>query len=166
MTTKSQDQTVHLKTLGKGGQTEYRLEGPDAAILETFPNNHPGRPYVVSIEFPEYTSLCPMTGQPDFGTIIMEYVPNERVVESKSFKLYMFAYRNHKSFMETLANNMLDDFVEALDPLWCRVKGLFAPRGATRLHVFAEHFRDSGPDMDHVRAVVSEWKRENGRHQS
>ncbi|BBD08655.1 preQ(1) synthase [Desulfovibrio ferrophilus] len=163
-TTKSQDKTNHLKTLGQGGQTEYQLEGPHSGILETFPNNFPGRPYIVNVEFPEYTSLCPMTGQPDFGTIIMEYVPDQRIVESKSFKLYMFAYRNHQSFMETIANTMLDDFVKALDPLWCRVKGLFSPRGATTLHVFAEHFKVDAPNIAEVRSVVSEWKRENNRH--
>ncbi len=163
---KSQDRTGHLKSLGKGGQTEYRMDSPSTDILEAFPNNYPGRPYIVSISFPEYTSLCPMTGQPDFGTIVMEYIPNEKVVESKSFKLYMFAYRNHKSFMETLTNTMLDDFVEVLDPLWCRVKGIFAPRGATDLHVFAEHFKKDSPQYEDVREIVSEWKREARKHEA
>ncbi|QJB55497.1 preQ(1) synthase [Pseudodesulfovibrio sp. zrk46] len=161
---KSQDQTGHLKTLGEGGQTKYQMDSPHAGILEAFPNNYPDRPYVVSISFPEYTSLCPMTGQPDFGTIVMEYMPDQKIVESKSFKLYMFAYRNHQSFMETLTNKMLDDFVETLDPLWCRVKGIFAPRGATDLHVFAEHFKTDSPRIDEVRAMVSEWKQEANRH--
>lgn len=164
--TKSQDKTDHLQALGKGGETTYTLEGPHAGILETFPNNYPGRPYIVSVEFPEYTSLCPMTGQPDFGVIVMEYIPKERIVESKSIKLYFFAYRNHQSFMETIANTMLEDFVEALDPLWCRVKGLFSPRGATTLHVFAEHFDTQAENVDEIRSIVSEWKRENNRHSS
>jgi len=161
---KSQDKIKDLKTLGEGGKTKYQMDSPHAGILEAFPNNYPGRPYVVSISFPEYTSLCPMTGQPDFGTIVMEYIPDEKIVESKSFKLYMFAYRNHKSFMETLTNNMLDDFVETLNPLWCRVKGIFAARGATDLHVFAEHFKEDSPQFARVKEVVSEWKREAGRH--
>ncbi|WP_147822154.1 preQ(1) synthase [Salidesulfovibrio onnuriiensis] len=162
--TKSQDKTDHLKTLGQGGETEYPTEGPHAGILEAFPNNYPNRPYMVSIEFPEYTSLCPKTGQPDFATIVFEYVPDKSIVESKSFKLYMGAYRNHQSFMETIANTMLDHFVEALDPHWCRVKGLFTPRGATYLHVFAERYKQDSPMLDQVRELVSEWKRESGRH--
>lgn len=162
----SQDKTGHLKTLGEGGKTKYQMDSPHSGILEAFPNNYPGRPYVVSISFPEYTSLCPMTGQPDFGTIVMEYIPDEKIVESKSFKLYMFAYRNHQSFMETLTNKMLDDFVEALDPLWCRVKGLFAPRGATDLHVFAEQFKEDSPQLERVQGIVSEWKQEVGRQKA
>ena len=161
--TKSQDQTEHLNALGKTGQG-YQLEGPDVSILETFPNNYPGRPYLVSIEFPEFTSLCPVTGQPDFATIILEYVPDARIVESKSFKLYMFAFRNHRTFMETVTNQMLDDFVQALDPLWLRVKGIFSPRGGTRLHVFAEHYKKDAPLKERVRELVNEWKHESGRH--
>ena len=162
--TKSQDQTEHLKTLGQGGETSYANQGPHAGIMETFPNNFPARPYIISIEFPEYTSLCPKTGQPDFATIIVEYIPNERIVESKSFKLYMFAYRNHQSFMETITNQMLEDMITALDPLWVRVKGIFSPRGATMLHVFAEHFKKGHPRLDEIRDVVREWKMESGRH--
>ncbi len=161
--TKSQDQTEHLKALGKAGQG-YNLEGPDLSILEIFPNNYPGRPYMVSIEFPEFTSLCPVTGQPDFATIILEYVPDAHIVESKSFKLYMFAYRNHRTFMETVTNQMLDDFSQALKPLWLRVKGIFSPRGGTRLHVFAERYKEEAPQYEQVRQLVREWKSENGRH--
>ncbi|MGE4297623.1 MAG: preQ(1) synthase [Desulfovibrionaceae bacterium] len=162
--TKSADKTEHLQALGKGGASGYQFDGPHAGILETFPNQFPGRPYIVSIEFPEYTSLCPKTGQPDFATIIVEYIPDQRIVESKSFKLYMFAFRNHQSFMETIANTMLDDFVAALDPLWCRVKGIFSPRGATFLHVFAEWYKEDAALYPKVREVVADWKREAGRH--
>ncbi|GAB7023140.1 preQ(1) synthase [Salidesulfovibrio brasiliensis] len=165
MTTSSKDQTVHLKTLGQGGQTGYRLDSPGPDILEAFPNNHPDRPYVVSIEFPEYTSLCPVTGQPDFATIVLEYVPDQKIVESKSFKLYMFAYRNHQSFMETITNTMLDDFVAVLDPHWCRVKGLFVPRGGTRLHVFAEHFKKDSAMAGEIRETVRDWKQQAAPHQ-
>ncbi len=160
---KSQDKTDHLQALGKTRQG-YEFEAPDVSILEVFPNNYPGRPYMVSIEFPEFTSLCPVTGQPDFATIILEYVPDTRIVESKSFKLYMFAYRNHRTFMETVTNQMLDDFTQALDPLWLRVKGIFSPRGGTRLHVFAEHYKENSPLKSHVRELVNEWKQEVGRH--
>ena len=107
-----------------------------------------------------------MTGQPDFGVIVAEYIPAELCVESKSFKLYMFAYRDHHSFMETITNTVLEDLTEALDPLWCRVKGLFSPRGGTHIHVFAEHFAPLADEERRleIRNIVSEWKREAAPH--
>lgn len=162
--TRSQDATTHLRTLGTG-KTDYPDSGPHAGILEAFPNRFPDRPYIVSIAFPEFTSLCPVTGQPDFATILVEYIPDQLCVESKSFKVYMFAFRNHQSFMETITNTVLDDMVKTLNPLWCRVKGLFTPRGGTRLHVMAEHFKDVEADRKAaVRDMVHGWKIENNRH--
>ena len=151
------DQTAQLTVLGTG---------PSVSLLEVFPNRFPHRPYVVSMAFPEYTSLCPVTGQPDFGTIVVEFIPDQKCVESKSFKLYMFAYRNHQSFMESITNTILEDFVEALDPMRCRVKGLFSPRGATYLHVFAEHYKklDDPAKAEEVRQAVADWKREAAPH--
>ncbi len=163
-TTKSQDKTDQLVSLGKAGATKYNYDTPTPEILETFPNNFPGRPYIISIEFPEYTSLCPVTGQPDFATIIVEYIPDELCVESKSFKLYMGSYRNHQSFMETITNNILDHFVGRLSPLWMRVKGIFSPRGGTSLHVFAEHYKEDSELYPKIRESVREWKMEAGRH--
>ena len=98
--------------------------------------------------------------------MVVEYIPHEMCVESKSFKLYMFAYRNHQSFMESITNTILEDMVEALDPLWCRVKGLFSPRGGTHLHVFAEHFKPLADAelQRQVEQVVAEWKRESAPH--
>lgn len=117
--------------------------------------------YGLLISFPEFTSLCPVTGQPDFGTIEVDYIPDKLCVESKSFKLYMFAYRNHKSFMETITNTILDDFVHRLDPCWCQVKGLFAPRGATKLHVFCEYYKDlDNLRKDLVASAVKSWRQE------
>lgn len=165
-TTKSQDKVEGLKSLGRAGATKYNYNNPMPDILEIFPNNFPGRPYIISIEFPEYTSLCPVTGQPDFATIIVEYIPDEYCVESKSFKLYMGAYRNHQSFMETITNNILDDFVSRLSPLWMRVKGIFSPRGGTTLHVFAEEYNENSKYYAKVKEAVREWKMESGRHQS
>ncbi|WP_319764187.1 preQ(1) synthase [Maridesulfovibrio sp.] len=165
-TTKSQDKTESLVSLGQAGATEYNYDTPGPEILETFPNNFPGRPYIISIEFPEYTSLCPVTGQPDFATIIVEYIPDELCVESKSFKIYMGAYRNHQSFMETITNNILDHFTGRLSPLWMRVKGIFSPRGGTALHVFAEQYKKESDHYEEVREVVREWKMESGRHSS
>lgn len=169
--THSGDQTDQLTRLGSGS-LEHPSSGPHAGILEAFPNRHPERFYVVCLSFPEFTSLCPVTGQPDFGTLAVEYIPDQKCVESKSFKLYMFAFRDHQSFMETITNTVLDDMVRTLDPLWCRVKGLFAPRGGTRIHVFAEHFKPAGQwsggrgekDYAAVKEYVSEWKREARPH--
>lgn len=168
-TTRSNDQTAHLTQLGTGRMRQPE-EGPHKGLLESFPNRHPERPYVIAVTFPEFTSLCPVTGQPDFGLIVLEYIPDAWCVESKSYKLYMFAYRNHQSFMETITNTVLSDIVDTLDPLWCRVKGLFAPRGATRIHVFAEHFKALAPDRPdgmtaaRLREVVNDWKREAAPH--
>ena len=99
------------------------------------------------------------------GCISLEYVPDRLCVESKSFKLYMFAFRNHQSFMETIANTVLEDMLALLDPCWCRVKGLFAPRGGTRIHVFAEEFKAMPEDQDaRVRAAVAAWRAEADPH--
>ena len=127
--THSQDQTAHLHALGTG-KLPTPQGGPSVALLEAFPNRFPHRPYVISISFPEFTSLCPVTGQPDMGTISVEYIPDELCVESKSFKLYMFAFRNHQSFMETITNTVLDDLNSLLSSLLDPRQGLVrAARG-------------------------------------
>ena len=164
MTTRSSDQTDHLRVLG--AHAPGLPEGaPGAHLLETFPNLYPGRPYIVSIAFPEFTSLCPVTGQPDFASIVAEFIPDQRCVESKSFKRYMFAYRSHQAFMESITNAVLDGLTEVLDPLWCRIKGLFAPRGGTQLHVFAEYFKTLEEERAaDIRRIVNEWKQETRPH--
>lgn len=164
MNSRSGDETSGLRLLGAGSMPP--VTAPGAALLEAFPNRYPDRPYMVSIAFPEFTSLCPVTGQPDFGVIGVDYVPDRLCVESKSFKLYMFAYRNHQSFMETITNAVLDDLKTAIAPAWCRVRGLFAPRGGTRLHVFAEEFKPSlSAEKDEaVRALVAAWRSEADPH--
>ncbi|MGE9984490.1 preQ(1) synthase [Desulfovibrio sp. SGI.169] len=164
MSTRSQDETRNLHVLGTGRLPNLE-GGPGVGLLESFPNCYPGRPYVISISFPEFTSLCPVTGQPDFGTLSVEYVPDRLCVESKSFKLYMFAFRNHQSFMETITNTVLDDLRELLAPCWCRVKGLFAPRGGTRIHVFAEEFKNMPDEQNQrVREAVRAWRAEADPH--
>ncbi len=104
-------------------------ELPAASQLETFPNEFPGRDYTIEIVCPEFTSMCPKTGQPDFGTIIFDYVPNEKCVELKSLKLYLQRYRNQGIFYEMAVNKILDDFVAACQPRWAEVVGEFTPRG-------------------------------------
>lgn len=116
-----------------GGET-----GPSRK-LETFPNHHRDRPYVVRLETDEFTCMCPATGQPDFATIKVEYIPDEKILESKSFKLYIWSFRNEGVFHEHVSNVILDDLVEALDPQWCRVIGQFNVRGGITITVEAEH---------------------------
>src|SRR5262252_8110287 len=105
------------------------VEAPSADQLETFPNQFPGRDYTIEIVCPEFTSLCPMTGQPDFGTITFTYTPAATCVELKSLKGYLQRYRSQGVFYETLVNRLLDDFVAACRPRRCRVVGAFTPRG-------------------------------------
>ncbi len=114
-------------------------EPPSAGQLETFPNPRPGRDYTIEIVCPEFTSLCPKTGQPDFGTITFTYVPDETCVELKSLKLYLQRYRNEGAFYETVVNRLLDDFVAACAPRRCRVVGAFTPRGGITTNVTCEH---------------------------
>ena len=104
-------------------------DAPSADKLERFANPNPGRDYTIEIVCPEFTSLCPMTGQPDFGTITFTYTPAASCVELKSLKLYLQRFRNQGAFYETVVNRLLDDFVEACKPARCRVVGAFTPRG-------------------------------------
>lgn len=102
---------------------------PSADQLEMFPNPAIGRDYVIEIVCPEFTSLCPVTGQPDFGAITFSYTPGKKCVELKSLKLYLQRFRNEGIFYEQVVNRLLDDFVAACQPLRCKVVGAFTPRG-------------------------------------
>lgn len=107
--------------------------------LEAFPNRAPGRFYLVTLDSDEFTCQCPMTGQPDFASIRVQYVPDEKIVESKSFKLYLWSYRNEGVFHEHVVNQILDDLVKTLDPHWIKVTGKFNVRGGIGITVEAEH---------------------------
>ena len=107
--------------------------------LETFPNRHPGREYTIVHTCPEFTAVCPKTGQPDFGTIRVSYVPDRACVELKSLKLYLAAYRNEGIFYEHVVNVILDDLVAALKPLRMTVEGEFNVRGGISSVVRATH---------------------------
>ena len=111
------------------------------AQLETFDNPHPHRDYVIRHVAPEFTSVCPKTGLPDFGNITIEYVPNKLCLELKSLKYYFLEYRHLGIFMENISNRILDDVVRALKPKWCRVTGDFTPRGGIKSVITAEHGR-------------------------
>ena len=147
-------ETAGLTKLGSVSQTRY--DKPDASILEAFPNRYPGRNYVITFEHPEFTSLCPMTGQPDFGTIRVRYVPGQCCVESKSFKLYMGAFRNQGAFMESLTNRIADDLVTVLAPRRMTVEGIFNVRGGTHISVRVEHL-DPDLSKDGQTEVLRLW---------
>jgi 7-cyano-7-deazaguanine reductase len=108
---------------------------PSQARLETFPNPKPGRTYEIAFSTPEFTSLCPVTGQPDFATITIRYCPKSKCVESKSLKLYLHSFRNVGSFAEAVTNRILDDLVRAISPAYAIVTGEFAARGGVALKV-------------------------------
>lgn len=110
---------------------------PEEAKLETFDNTHPGRDYIINFDCPEFTALCPITGQPDFGHISVEYVADKTCIESKSLKIYLFSFRNHGSFHEEVTNRILDDIVAACAPRWATVTGKFRPRGGIAINVIA-----------------------------
>jgi 7-cyano-7-deazaguanine reductase len=123
------------------GLTLLGRDAQPSKKLETFPNRHPDRPYVVRLETDEFTCVCPATGQPDFATITVEYIPGEKILESKSFKLYLWSYRDEGVFHEHVTNKILEDLVAALSPRWCRVRGAFKVRGGIAITVEAEHGR-------------------------
>jgi len=108
---------------------EHSKSGIDAKLppIETWPNHFAG--YEITIRFPEYTSICPKTGLPDYGTITIQYQPDKVCLELKAFKIYLLAYRNLGIFYENAVNRMLRDIVAALRPVWCKVTGDFTPRG-------------------------------------
>lgn len=109
---------------------------PDEAVLETVPNPHPGTLYLVRFAAPEFTSLCPITGQPDFAHLVLDYVPRDKLVESKSLKLFLGSFRNHGAFHEACTVAIGKRLVETLSPLWLRIGGYWYPRGGIPIDVF------------------------------
>jgi 7-cyano-7-deazaguanine reductase len=106
--------------------------------LETFPNRHPGRNYTVTLTTDEFTCVCPATSQPDYAHITIRYMPDNKILESKSLKLYLWSFRNEGVFHEHVTNVILDDLVNALDPRWCEVTADFSVRGGISISVQAE----------------------------
>lgn len=138
MTNSENRQDEGLHALGK--KTEYRQDyAPE--VLETFENKHQTNDYWVQFNCPEFTTLCPITGQPDFGEIIIKYIPDVRMVESKSLKLYLFSFRNHGDFHEDCVNIIMKDLVKFMDPRYIEVTGLFKPRGGISIFPFANYGR-------------------------
>ena len=133
------DRTVEGLT-ALGGKTKYRDDyAPE--VLETFVNKHPGNDYWVRFNCPEFTSLCPITGQPDFAEIRISYVPGVKMVESKSLKLDLFSFRNHCDFHEDCVNIIMKDLIKLMDPKYIEVTGLFTPRGGISIYPYANYGR-------------------------
>jgi 7-cyano-7-deazaguanine reductase len=125
-------------TILRRNRTAYP-DAPEKAVLEAFPNSHPERSYRVRFDCPEFTSRCPITDQPDFGTIEIDYVPDKLCLESKALKLYLFAFRNCNTFHEAAVNRILDDLVRAIQPRQATVTGRFNPRGGISITVEAKY---------------------------
>lgn len=159
-----------LTKLGSG-KTEYQLDHPDISILETFNNKHPDTIHLVTFTQPrdEFTSLCPITGQPDQAKIEIIYSPNIKMVESKSLKLYLFSFRNHGAFHEDIVNTICKTLWELLQPRYLRVFGDFSPRGGLAIKPMVEMWeenltKDDDYDWryDLITRLVDSWDRKNG----
>jgi len=125
-------------TVLKKGTTQYP-DSPDKARLESFANKYASRDYTIEFDCPEFTSLCPITGQPDFARISITYIPDLKCLESKSLKLYLFSFRNAGMFHEEITNRILDDLVAACEPRWAQVRGVMNSRGGISIGVTAEY---------------------------
>ena len=129
----AKNRLTSLTALGSGGKA-----APSKA-LETFPNPNPERDYAIHMRIPEFTCLCPKTGQPDFATLLLDYVPDRKCVELKSLKLYIWSFRNEGRFHEAVTNEILDDLVRATRPRYMRLTARFLVRGGIYTTVVAEH---------------------------
>ena len=127
-------------TLLGNHKTEYRMDY-DPSVLEAFQNKHPENDYFVKFNCPEFTSLCPITGQPDFATIHIDYIPDVKMVESKSLKLYLFSFRNHGAFHEDCVNIIMKDLIKLMDPKYIEVTGIFTPRGGISIYPYCNYGR-------------------------
>lgn len=133
MSNKNNDIYSDLAALG---QSASAASSPEEAVLERVTNPHIGTQYAVRFSAPEFTSLCPVTGQPDFAHLVIDYVPNEYLVESKSLKLYLTSFRNHGAFHEDCTVAIGKKIVATLDPIWLRIGGYWYPRGGIPIDVF------------------------------
>lgn len=134
---RSKEETEGLTLLGNK-KTVYRDDyAPE--VLETFLNKHPDNDYMVTFDCPEFTSLCPITGQPDFAKIRINYIPNKRMVESKSLKLYLFSFRNRGDFHEDCMNIIMKDLIKLMEPRYIEVWGKFTPRGGISIDPYCNY---------------------------
>lgn len=137
MTGRNEETLQDLSLLGNQN-TKYQFEySPD--VLEAIDNLHADRDYFVKFNCPEFTSLCPQTNQPDFATMYISYIPDKKIVESKSLKLYLFSFRNHGDFHEDCVNKIMDDLIGLLDPRYIEVWGKFTPRGGLSIDPYCNY---------------------------
>lgn len=134
---RSKEEVKDLSLLGNQQVSYSSNYNPD--ILETFDNKHPNHDYFVKFNCPEFTSLCPITGQPDFATITISYVPDIKMVESKSLKLYLFSFRNHGDFHEDCINIIMEDLIKVMNPKYIEVWGKFTPRGGISIDPYCNY---------------------------
>lgn len=134
--------------------TKYQYEY-DPDVLETFVNKHPENDYLVTFNCPEFTSLCPKTGQPDFAKIVINYIPREKMVESKSLKLYLFSFRNHGDFHEDCVNIIMKDLVKLMNPKYLEVIGIFMPRGGISIYPFANYADEEHKELAKSRILAA-----------
>lgn len=144
--TETREGLDQLKQLGSQN-TKYTYDY-DPSLLERIPNKHADRDYFIKFNCPEFTSLCPKTGQPDFATIYISYIPDQYMVESKSLKLYLFSFRNHGDFHEDVVNVIMKDLIRLMDPKYIEVWGKFLPRGGISIDPYANYGR---PDTKYER---------------
>jgi 7-cyano-7-deazaguanine reductase len=132
----SDKKNYDLEKLGK--DNSYNYDHPDLKILEKVDNPHTDVDYAIRFTCPEFTSICPVTGQPDFAHMVIDYLPGEHIVESKSLKLYMTSFRNHGAFHEDCTIKIAKDLIKLLDPKWLRIGGYWYPRGGIPIDIFFE----------------------------
>ena len=134
---RNKEETEGLSLLGNKKTVYKDTYAPE--VLETFVNKHPDNDYFVKFNCPEFTSLCPITGQPDFATITISYVPDIKMVESKSLKLYLFSFRNHGDFHEDCVNIIMKDLIKLMNPKYIEVWGKFTPRGGISIATYCNN---------------------------
>ena len=122
-----------------GNQNTKYSDNYAPEVLETFVNKHPDNEYLVTFTCPEFTSLCPITSQPDFAEIKISYIPNVKMVESKSLKIYLFSFRSHGAFHEDCVNIIMNDLIALMDPKYIEVTGIFTPRGGISIYPYANY---------------------------
>lgn len=150
---RTEEELQGVTLLGNTGvkyPTDYAPE-----LLEVFPNKHVDDDYLVTLLCPEFTTLCPKTGQPDFAKLLINYIPERLMVESKSLKLYLFSFRNHGDFHEDCINIIKNDLVRLMKPRYLEVKGIFTPRGGISIHPFANYSDDNHRDMARERMIAA-----------
>jgi len=128
--------TTDTSGLTQLGHHQAQPEHPDQAVLERVPNPHAGTLYLARFTAPEFTSICPVTGQPDFAHLVIDYAPKDWLIESKSLKLYLTSFRNHGAFHEDCTVGIGKKIVEVADPLWLRIGGYWYPRGGIPIDIF------------------------------